>query len=81
MRIAQIPLRDELRQCLALAPIAREALPAPAETEEARRAQIQERAVWMQRDLDQAAISRQMCNRNGELVSLIEANNAGPEDE
>jgi len=34
----------------------------------------------MQRDLDQAAISRAMCNRNGELVSLIEANNAGPEN-
>lgn len=56
----------------------REALPPVAESEEARQAQIQERAAWMARDLMQADVSAEMCNRNGELVSLIDANNAGP---
>jgi len=58
----------------------REALPPPAEGEEARRVQIEERALWMARDLSAASIFAEMCNRNGELVSLIDANNAGPEN-
>lgn len=45
----------------------------------AREAQILERSFWFRRDLAQMNINVEMCNRNGELVALIDANNAGPE--
>lgn len=48
---------------------------APAE----RAVQLEERAFWMQRDLQQTANNRDACNRQGELVALIQANNAGPQ--
>jgi hypothetical protein len=73
-------MRDELRQCVALEAIQPEDLPPVAESPEAREVQILERAFWVRRDIAQTAIGRQMCNINGELVSLIEANNAGPEN-
>ena len=57
----------------------REALPPIAESDEARRAQILERSAWMQRDLSQSANAREMCNRLGEVVALVDQNNAGPE--
>lgn len=81
LRIAQIPLRPELRQCAALEPMPREALPPMAEDAEARRVQILERSAWMQRDLRQSANNRENCNRLGEVVALVDANNAGPSDE
>ncbi|MGE0533125.1 MAG: hypothetical protein AB7P35_17590 [Hyphomonadaceae bacterium] len=55
----------------------REALPALAAEAGARRAQLDERAFWMGRDLQQALVNREMCAKLGELVSLVEANNAG----
>jgi len=103
LRVAQIPLRDELRQCLALEAIQREDLPPVASAESLRAAldalgiapapaieraalaytrqvQIEERAIMVRRDLAQTQVGREMCNRTGELVSLIEANNAGPQE-
>lgn len=79
VQVAQIPLRADLRQCVALEPIPREALPPVAEEPATRAAQVQERAFWMMRDIQQADVVRDMCNKNAELVSLIEANNAGPQ--
>lgn len=43
-----------------------------------RQAQVEERAFWMMRDIQQADVVRDMCNKTAELVSLIDANNAGP---
>jgi hypothetical protein len=57
----------------------REALPPTAEAEEAQRAQIVERAFWFRRDLAQTSVNVEMCNRMAEIVSLVDANNAGPE--
>jgi hypothetical protein len=45
----------------------------------ARTAQIQERAVTVRRDVGQTNVGREMCNRLGEVVALVDANNAGPE--
>lgn len=72
-------MRADLRQCVALVPVASEDLPAVAAEEPARSAQVQERAFWMRRDLDQTANNREMCNRTRELVTMIDANNAGPQ--
>lgn len=47
----------------------------------ARQVQIEERAFSVRRDIAQTAIGRRMCNINGELVALVDANNAGPQDE
>jgi hypothetical protein len=80
VRVAQIPMREGLNECVALEALQPEDLPPVAESPEAREVQILERAFWVRRDIAQTAIGRQMCNRNGELVSLIEANNAGPEN-
>lgn len=63
-----------------LTPISPEALPAVAADAAARASQIEERAFWMGRDLRQSANTRENCNRLGELVALIERNNAGVED-
>lgn len=79
VRIAQIPLRAELRQCEALAPIPPEALPAVSEDAAVRAAQIQERAIWMRRDLLQANAVKDLCSKLGEIVSLVDANNEGPQ--
>ncbi len=73
-------MREELRQCVALEAIQPETLPPVAEDPQAREVQILERSFWLRRDIAQTAIGRRMCNINGELVSLIEANNAGPEN-
>lgn len=50
-----------------------------AEAEEARRAQVAERAFWMRREWSQADLVRDMCNKLSETVALIDANNAGPQ--
>jgi hypothetical protein len=50
-----------------------------AEEPATRATQVEERAFWMMRDIRQADVVRDMCNKNAELVSLIEANNTGPE--
>lgn len=81
VRIAQIPLRDDLRRCEALAPMLPDALPPVPEDASVRAAVIRERAAWMRRDLAQADVVKDACNKLGELVALIDANNAGPEDE
>jgi hypothetical protein len=52
---------------------------APVLASYARSVQIQERAFGARRDLAQTQVGREMCNRNAELVSLVDANNAGPE--
>lgn len=57
-----------------------EALPAVSEDPAVRAAQTEERRVWMRRDWAQADLVRDMCLKNGELVALIDANNAGPRD-
>lgn len=80
VQIAQIPLRPELRQCVALDPMPPEALPPVSEDPAVRSTQLEERAAWMMRDIHQADIAREMCNRQGELIGLIDANNAGPEN-
>lgn len=46
----------------------------------ARRVQIQERAVTVRRDVAQTNVGREMCNRLGEVVSLVDLNNAGPSE-
>ena len=74
------PLRPELRQCVALDPMPPEALPPVSEDPAVRSTQLEERAAWMMRDIHQADIAREMCNRQGELIGLIDANNAGPEN-
>lgn len=43
-----------------------------------RQNQIEEQAFTAQRDLSQASVNREMCNRQHELTGLIDANNAGP---
>lgn len=78
-RVAQIPLRADLTGCLALPPIPPEALPPVADEPATRAVQVQERAFWMRRDLDQTANNRDNCNKQMELVALIRANNAGPQ--
>ena len=80
VQVAQIPLRPELRQCEALAPMPLEALPAVAEDPVVRAAVIQERAAWMRRDLAQVDVVKDMCAKLGEVVTLVDANNAGPSD-
>ncbi len=70
-----IPLRADLSECVALAPMAPEALQPAPEQEEARQAVIRERSLWMARDLYQAGATRAMCERNAELVDLIRRNN------
>jgi len=44
----------------------------------ARRTQFQERASGDQRDLAQAQISREMCEKHQELVAVVDRHNAGP---
>ncbi len=78
VQVAQIPLRADLRQCEALAPVPSEAMPPVAAEPAVRQAQVEERAFWMMRDIQQADVVRDMCNKTAELVSLIDANNAGP---
>jgi len=56
-----------------------EALPAVDPEPHAREVQLRERAAWMGRDMSQADLVRDMCNKLGETVSLIDANNAGPQ--
>ena len=80
VRVAQIPVRDGLRTCVALAPVPSEALPPIAVDPAHRGAQIDERAFWMSRDLAQTANNREACMKQAELVALIDANNAGPEE-
>lgn len=107
LRISQIPIRQELRQCAALVPTQPEqrqaiapnpdfngfaavlgALPgAPvilalqqAAGDHARRIQFQERAAGDMRDIAQAAVIRENCEKLAEVVSLVDANNAGPEE-
>ena len=46
--------------------------------EHARDAQIQEQAFAARRDLRQLSINRTMCDRLGEVVTLVQTNNAGP---
>lgn len=46
----------------------------------ARRAQYIERAAGDRRDLSQAAITREMCEKLGEALTLIDANNQGPQN-
>lgn len=65
---------------MALEPMPPEALPPVAEEAAARAAQINERAAWMRRDLAQADVVAEMCHKQGELLGLIDANNAGPEE-
>lgn len=79
LRVSQIPLRESLTQCAALLPIQPETLPPMREEAAERSAQLEERAFWMRRDLSQTANNRDNCNKQSELVSLIQANNAGPE--
>jgi len=45
----------------------------------ARAVQFEERAAGDSRDLAQASVLREMCEKLGEVVSLVDANNAGPE--
>jgi len=45
----------------------------------ARQVQIEEQAFTARRDVSQTSVNREMCNRQHELVGLIQANNAGPE--
>ena len=67
-----------MRQCEALPPVPSEAMPPVSAEAPVRQAQVEERAFWMMRDIQQADVVRDMCNKQAELVSLIEANNAGP---
>jgi hypothetical protein len=69
-----------LRQCEALAPIRSEALPQISEDAAIRGAQIAERAFWMRRDWAQADTVKDACNKLGEVVALVDQNNAGVED-
>ena len=46
----------------------------------ARSVQLRERAAGDSRDLAQVGVVSTMCAKNGELVALIERNNAGVED-
>ena len=80
LRIAQIPVRDGLRACPALAPMPPEALPPIAEDPAARAPQLQERALWMGRDISQTAVNREACDMAAELLALIDANNAGSQN-
>lgn len=80
VRVAQIPLRQELRQCEALSPIRLEALPQLSEEPAVRAAQLAERGVFYVRDIAQADVLKDMCNKLAEVVSLVDANNAGPEN-
>lgn len=79
LRVSQIPLRADLSRCPALLPVQSETLPPVAAAPAERAVQLEERAFWMQRDLQQTANNRDACNRQGELVALIQANNAGPQ--
>lgn len=78
LRVSQIPLREDLTKCVALTALPSEALPALSDDPVVRAAQLQERGVWMRRDLEQTGIAREACNKQIELVALIQANNAGP---
>lgn len=62
-----------------VAPPAALALVEQAAGDHARGVQIQERALTVRRDVAQTNIGRENCNRQGELVSLIDENNRGPE--
>lgn len=46
----------------------------------ARAVQLRERAAGDSRDLAQVGVVSEMCAKNGELVALIERNNAGVQD-
>lgn len=76
---AQIPLRPELRQCVALSEVRSEDLPALPADPALRASQIEERRFWMRRDWAQADVVKDACAKLGEVVSLVDANNAGPE--
>ena len=73
-------MRDELRQCQALLPVPSEALPAMSVDAAIRAAQIAERAFWMRRDWAQANAVKDACNKLGEVVAIVDQNNAGVED-
>lgn len=79
LRVSQIPLRTDLTRCVALLPVPSEEMPRVSEDPATRATQVQERAFWMRRDLEQTANNRDMCGRQAELVTLIQTNNAGPE--
>lgn len=79
LRVSQIPLRDDLTRCVALAPVPSEALPPVSEDAAVRPIQLEERAFWLRRDLAQTANNREVCNKQMELLALIRANNEGPE--
>lgn len=74
-----IPLRTDLTLCVALPPMRPDQLPPVAESDDARAAQIQERATWMSRDLAQAGVVATMCERLGEMNDLVSRNNAEAE--
>ncbi len=80
VQVAQIPLRADLRQCEVLPPIPFEAMPPVSADAAVRAVQIEERAFWMRRDISQADVVKDACEKAGELVALIEANNAGIEE-
>lgn len=66
--------------CTALAPVPAESLPPTASDPDARATQLIERSFWLGRDLRQTANNRDICQKQSELVALIERNNAGVED-
>lgn len=43
----------------------------------ARTAQFQERAAGDQRDIGQASVNREMCEKLGEVVSVVDRHNEG----
>lgn len=72
----QIPVRQELRLgCEMLSTPAAAELPALAEGS-AQRAQLEERAWWMQYDLAHNAIAARQCARYLELLGLVDGYNA-----
>lgn len=73
-----IPVREDLRQaCQAITTPDESALPSLApEGTEARRAQLTERAFWMQFDLAHNGLEARQCARYLEVLGLIDAYNA-----
>lgn len=98
-----IPVREDLRYCVGLQAMPREAFPpiagsaedyewaaliaeleleSPATTairDYARRVQIRERGIALERDIAQEGVGATMCERLSEMNDLVERNNAEAE--